>query len=145
MSPLGQLYQSPPSPIPGDWARGKQRGFSPGVAARHSQSARIHSDKNHEKTRFFGLSLEKEEKGEGEKRKERKGEERRGKEKKGNERTFNDIFGAVFGRKQIGLSRLNPIVGFQMFEHLESDLTGSRRKKKKKKGKRKMEVICQKI
>jgi len=41
---------------------------------------------------FFGLSLEKEEKGEGEKRKEREEREK----------------WRVFGRKQIGLSRLNP-------------------------------------
>jgi len=36
---LGQFYQCPPSPIPGDRARGKRRCFSPGDAARHSKSA----------------------------------------------------------------------------------------------------------
>ena len=34
--PIGQLYQSPPSPVPGDRARSKWRDFSPRAAARHS-------------------------------------------------------------------------------------------------------------
>jgi len=44
ITPIGQLHQSPPSPIPGDRARGKRRGFSPGAAARHSQHARAYTD-----------------------------------------------------------------------------------------------------
>jgi len=32
LTPMGQLHQSPPSSVPGDRARGKQRGFSPGAA-----------------------------------------------------------------------------------------------------------------
>jgi len=44
ITPNGQLHQSPPSPIPGDQACGKRRGFSPGAAARHSQHARAYAD-----------------------------------------------------------------------------------------------------
>jgi len=35
ITPLGQLHQSPPSPISGDHACGKRRGFSFAAAARH--------------------------------------------------------------------------------------------------------------
>jgi len=44
ITPIGQLYQSPPSPIPGDRTRGKRRGFSPAAAARHSQYARVYAE-----------------------------------------------------------------------------------------------------
>ena len=37
---------------PRPWARGKRRGFSPGVATHHSQSARVPTDKS-SPTRFF--------------------------------------------------------------------------------------------
>jgi len=40
ITPLRQLHQSPPSPIPGDRARGKRRGFSPGAAAHHRSRTR---------------------------------------------------------------------------------------------------------
>jgi len=41
LTPIRQLHQSPPSPAPGDRARGKRRGFSPAAAVRQSQSARV--------------------------------------------------------------------------------------------------------
>jgi len=44
LTPTGQLHQSPQSPVPGDRACGKRRGFSPAAAARHSQSARVDTD-----------------------------------------------------------------------------------------------------
>jgi len=55
---LSQLHQSPPSPIPGDRAHGKQRDFSAAAAARHSQSTRVNTDfpKQHPftpKNKFF--------------------------------------------------------------------------------------------
>jgi len=34
------------------WARGKRSGFSPGAAARHSQLARVHEDKNQPENPF---------------------------------------------------------------------------------------------
>ena len=43
-TPIGQLHQSPPSPIPGDRARGKWRGFSPGAAARHRSRTKAPTD-----------------------------------------------------------------------------------------------------
>jgi len=50
LTPIVHLHQSPPSPVPGDWARGKRRGFRPqaGAAAYHSQSA------TSESVRIFG-------------------------------------------------------------------------------------------
>jgi len=44
ITPIGQLHQSPPSHIPGDRARSKRRGFSPGAAARQLQHARACTD-----------------------------------------------------------------------------------------------------
>ena len=41
LTPIRQLHQSPPSPAPGDRARGKRRGFSPAAAVRQSQSATV--------------------------------------------------------------------------------------------------------
>jgi len=70
ITPIGQLHQSPPSPIPGDQRRNKRRGFSPGAAARNSQSARANlgfpkqhpfSPTKHIFPRFFRI----EQKGEG--------------------------------------------------------------------------------
>ena len=49
ITPIGQLHQSPPSPIPGDRVRGKRRGFSPRAAARHrspNHQKNPSSDKN---------------------------------------------------------------------------------------------------
>ena len=43
-TPSGQLYRTPPWPIPGDRARGKRRGFHPEAAARHSLTARVNID-----------------------------------------------------------------------------------------------------
>jgi len=42
--PFGELHQPPPSHVPEERACGKRRGFSPGAAARHSQSARVHTE-----------------------------------------------------------------------------------------------------
>jgi len=39
------------------WVCGKRRGFSPGAAARHSQSARVHTDSRHTGYQFIGLSF----------------------------------------------------------------------------------------
>jgi len=47
LTPIGQLYRSPPSPVPGDRARGKRRGISPVAASRHSKSARVHMDQKY--------------------------------------------------------------------------------------------------
>ena len=44
LTPIGQFHQSPPSPVLGDRARGKRRGFSHGAAAPHSQHARVHTE-----------------------------------------------------------------------------------------------------
>jgi len=41
LTPIGQLHQSPPSPVPGDRARGKRTGFSPGAAARQRRRTRV--------------------------------------------------------------------------------------------------------
>jgi len=42
----------------GDWdifrARGKRRGFSPGAAARHSQAARVYTDRSWKNFNFLG-------------------------------------------------------------------------------------------
>jgi len=54
--PLGHLHQSPPLPIPQDRARGKRRGNIPGAAARHSQSARDHTDLSTKNLSFLDFS-----------------------------------------------------------------------------------------
>jgi len=54
LTPIGQLQQSPPSPVPGDRARGKRKGFSPGAAARHRSPTRVPTDL---KSTFFSVFL----------------------------------------------------------------------------------------
>jgi len=44
LTPIGQFHQSPPSPVAGDRGRGKRRGFSLAVAARHLHYTRVHTD-----------------------------------------------------------------------------------------------------
>jgi len=69
-APIGQLHQSPPSPVPRDQSRGKRRGFSPEAPAHHLQSTRVHTDffQNHIFFRFFRVEPaqpEKKKEGEG--------------------------------------------------------------------------------